>query len=449
MNARPIPTPPGKLFLGNLLELRHDTLNILVKYSREIGDVVRIRLGPRELFFINNPNYFEHILQKNHLNYTKETRAWNKLRPLFGDGLLTSFGPKWLQQRRTMQPAFHRQRIENLSNIFINKTIELADRWSSNIYRNRPINVAEEMMRLTFRIVTATMFSEDLKKEVDTVYWALTQILQYASQSYGRILDFPLWFPTPRNHRVKSGLKALNKIVYELINKRRNHKSAQLDLLAMLMEARDPETGKGMSDEEIRDQVMTIFMTGHETTALALTWTWYLLSVFPNAEQKLYSELKSVLGRRIPTLEDLQKLKYTNRVFKETLRLYPPIWVFGRKTKEPDVLGEYQIPGGSTVFISPYVMHRNSKYFENPEGFDPDRFTTEQIHPPPPFTYIPFGGGPRLCIGRDFALLEFQIIISILAQQFKLSLLPGHVVEKDPSMTLRPRRGMFMTIEEK
>jgi cytochrome P450 len=444
-----IPSPPGHLFLGNIQEVRKNPLRTLVEYSREIGDIIRIRLGPRTLFFINHPDYIKHILQDNYSNYSKLTRGWNKLRPLFGDGLLTSYGPKWLQQRKTMQPAFHLQRIKNFVSVFIDETNALVESWRPLAKNGKLIDVSEEMMGLTFRIVTKTLFSEDLGNEVDTVYWALTQILHCASEGYYRLIDFPLWVPIPRNHRARAGLQALDKIVYDLIEQRRQRGSSQSDLLSMLMEVKDPDTDKRMTDEEIRDQVMTIFMTGHETTAVALTWTWYLLSKFPEATRKLGLELDNVLNGKAPSLESLSELTYTRRVFKEALRLYPPIWVFSRRTSNEDRLGDYVVPAGSTIFMSPYVMHRNPDFFKNPEGFDPERFTSDKIGPPPPFIYMPFGGGPRICIGREFASMEAQIIISILAQHFKLNLLPGHPVEEAPSITLRPKYGMLMTLEEK
>jgi cytochrome P450 len=214
----------------------------------------------------------------------------------------------------------------------------------------------------------------------------------------------------------------------------------------MLMEVKDPETGKGMSDQEIRDQVMTLFMTGHETTAVTLTWTWYLLSKNPAVERKLRSELQEVLGDRLPTFEDLPKLKYTTCVFKEALRLYPPVWVFSRRALQEDEIDGYRIPAGSTVFVSPYVMHRHTRYWENPEGFDPERFASGKSEELPAFAYMPFGGGPRLCIGRDFAMMEAPIILAIVAQHYRLNLLSGHPVEEEPSITLRSRYGMMMNL---
>lgn len=443
------PVPPGSFIFGNLFELKDQILEGLSRYAKDYGDILRIKAGPRILYFINNADYIKHILQDNYSNYSKRTRGWNKLRPLFGEGLLTSDGPQWLQQRRTMQPGFHHRRIQHFFDLFVKEANALVESWRPLAKQGKAVNVSDEMMGITFRIVTSTLFSEDLKGDVTTVGSALDTILHCASDDYAKIIDFPFWFPTLNHLKAKRALRELDEIVYPIIRKRRESKEPKHDLLSMLMAMRDPETGVSLNDKELRDQIMTIFMTGHETTAVSLAWAWYLLWKHPEIEQRMAQEIKNVFNGGQIQLEDLGKLETVQRVFKETLRLYPPIWVFSRKVIKDDIISGWRIPSGATIFFSPYVMHRNPQVFENPEDFDPDRFTSAKIEPPPPFTYFPFGGGPRLCIGKDFALMEARVLLSIIANTYRLNLVSGHKVETDPTITLRAKYGIMMNLEEK
>jgi cytochrome P450 len=447
MSSNSVPGPVGHPIVGNLIELKRDPTRNLIQLSREFGDVVRLRLGPRTLYFLNHPAHVQHILQDNFQNYLKHTRGWNKLSPLFGEGLLTSDGKSWFGQRRLMQPAFHRHRIATFATIMTQVIEEMLERWSHYAEKGQVLDIAPEMMQITLRIMGEVLLSTNVSDGAEVVRDALTVVLHYASDSYTKILAWPLYVPTRRNLSFKKALRDLDQIIYGIIEERRRNKQDPGDLLSMLMHARHEGTETGMNDRELRDQVMTIFMTGHETTANALTWAWYLLAQHPDVARRMQAELNEVLGGRPPALEDLQHLKYTTMVFNEALRLYPPIWVFSRLVKEKDQIDGFEIPAKSTVFISPYALHRRPDFWENPEGFDPDRFDSEKSAKVPRYAYIPFGGGPRECIGINLAMMEGPLILATIAQRYQLHLLPGHRVEMDPSITLRPLYGMKMMLK--
>lgn len=305
------------------------------------------------------------------------------------------------------------------------------------------------MMRLTLTIVCLTLFTSDISDEASDVGQALTVVLRHANNRISSLFPLPENFPTEENYRFQQALKTLDRVVYNLINERRQSGEDTGDLLSMLVFARDEETGESMSEKQLRDEVMTIFLAGHETTANALSWTWYLLSKHPDVERRLDAELKEVLGGRVPTLFDLKNLKYTLQVLNETMRLYPPVWEIGRENIGTDQLGGYDIPSNSTIILSAYVTHRHPDFWENPEGFDPERFSPEHSGNRPQYAYFPFGGGPRTCIGNNFALMEAQLVIADIAQKYRLELVPGHVVEPEPMITLRPRNGILMTLHPK
>jgi cytochrome P450 len=436
---KPAPGPRGHPVLGSLPAVRRDPLKVFLESFRDYGDVVRFRFGPMIGHLVSSPAGANHILAENNKNYGKQTRGYESLRYVLGNGLLTSEGDFWKRQRRIAQPAFHRQRIGGFAQAMVRAASEAAARFESQ--RGQVIDVADEMMRLTLRIVGETLLGHDPSGNASEVSSALSFLLAMVNQRTSRVIFFgrPI-LPTPENFRIRRSLATLDAIVHRIIAERRERPGD--DLLSMLMEATDESTGEKMDDRQLRDEAMTILLAGHETTANALTWTWLLLSRYPAALRELRQELSNVLGGRPPILEDLPRLRFTKMVIEESMRLYPPAWIIARSVAETDEIGGYQIPAGSIVFVSPYVVHRHPKFWQDPEGFDPRRFENEK----PRGAYFPFGGGPRMCIGNGFATMEAELVLATIAQRVRFELQPGHPVVLDPSITLRPRHGMKMRV---
>jgi cytochrome P450 len=314
----------------------------------------------------------------------------------------------------------------------------MLDQWHDFVERDQPLDVAAEMLHLTLCIVSKALFNRDLSDEMDSVGQAVTTVNRLLSE-YLYAPFPPLNVPTPRNRRFQAARRTLDQIVQSIITHRRQQNTDMGDVLSMLLIAHDEETGQGMNDQQVRDEVMTLLIAGHETVSTALTWTWYLLSQHPEVERRLYSELDEVLGGHVPTVDHLSRLSYTRMVLEEVLRLYPPAWVFGRKAISDDEIGGYFIPANSMIVLSPYVTHRNPAFWENPEAFNPERFTPERSAGRPHYAYFPFGGGSRMCIGNNFALMEMQLILATIAQRYRLHLVPGHPVEPEALLSLRPR----------
>jgi cytochrome P450 len=435
------PNPQGSPIIDSLADLQKDSLNFLLNIRREYGNIARYRVGTRVLYLVSHPDDIKHVLQDNNKNYHKSS-GYRRLESFLGQGLLTSEGNVWRRSRKLMQPAFHRERISNFSGIMTDATEKMLQRWQGFAERQEVFNVSDEMMRLTLSIVCRTLFTTDISDEATDVGQALTVVLKYASDRTENI-------PTAENIRYQEGLNTLDRVVYGLINERKQSGEDTGDLLSMLVFARDEETDESMDEKQLRDEIMTIFLAGHETTANALSWTWYLLSKHPDVERRLSAELKEVLGGRVPTLFDLKNLQYTSMVLNEAMRLYPPVWQVGRETINADKIGGYEIPSNSTVIMSSYVTHRHPDFWENPEGFDPERFSPERSTDRHQYAYFPFGGGPRTCIGNNFALMEAQLIIADIAQRYRLELVPGHVIEPQPMITLRSRDGILVSLHAK
>ena len=441
------PSAPGNPLLGNLLQARRDPLKFFLGSAGRHGDVVRYRVLTEVGYLVSHPEGVEHVLQKNHRNYDKGTEDYDVLRWLLGQGLLTSDGDFWRRQRRLMQPAFHRRLVATFGERMVGETATMLERWRPHAESGQPVDVAAEMMRLTLDIVGHALFGLDLSREATSFGRAFTEANRYLSDR----LYFPFpppSVPTPRNRRFKAALRTLDAVAEGVIRERRRAADGEDrgDLLSMLLSARDEETGEGMDDRQLRDEVMTLLLAGHETTANALSWTWYLLGEHPEAEERLRAELSGVLGVRLPTVEDVPNLRYTRMVIEESMRLYPPVWAIGRNTIAEDEILGYRIPANVEVTLSAYVTHRHPAFWEDPEVFDPERFSPGRSEGRPRFAYFPFAGGPRLCIGRDFALLEAQLILATVAQRYRPRLVPGHPVESEPLITLRPRRGLPMTL---
>jgi cytochrome P450 len=405
--------------------------------------VVRFTAGPVVLHLVTDPGSVQQVMQTHNKNYTKQTKGFDTLRLLLGNGLLTSEGEYWLRQRRIAQPGFHRERITGFAQTMLRCTDEHLAGWETRI--GEEVDVHAEMMKLTLRMASLTLMSADTQGQADEVGRALTVALTFANKQITRALPYMPRLPTAENRRLLEARGTLDRVINDIIAARRAGTDAD-DLLSMLMHARDEETGETMSDLQLRDELMTLFLAGHETTANALTWAFMLLSQYPAEARLVTAEVQSVLGDRPPTVGDLMKLPRLKRFIDEVLRLYPPAWSIGRAAAEDDELMGFHIPGGSTLIVNPFVTHRNPDVWHNPEGFDPDRFLPERVEKLPRFAYFPFGGGPRICIGAAFAQMELQIVLARTIQKLSLTLRPGHRAALDPVITLRPHGALPMRL---
>jgi cytochrome P450 len=439
------PGPKRKLLGGNFLAFRRDPLSYLQSLAREHGDIVFFRMGPQDVFFLNHPDYVKDVLVTHNQKF-KKGRALQKSKRLLGEGLLTSEGDFHRRQRRLAQPAFHRQRVASYAALMTDYAAQTSERWQDGETRD----ISEEMMRLTLAIVGRTLFDADVERDARDVGEALTVIMDLFNMMlmpFSELLDK---LPLPQKRRFQKAREQLDAIIFRLIEERRRSGEDHGDLLSMLLLAQDEEERSGgMTDEQVRDEAMTIFLAGHETTANALVWTWYLLSQNPEVEARLHEELDTVLAGRLPEFSDVAQLRYTEMVLAESMRLYPPAWAIGRLTLDDYEVGGYRLPTGSLVLLSQYVMHRDARYFNEPERFDPLRWLPEAKEARPQYSYFPFGGGPRRCIGEGFAWMEGILLIAALAQRWRLRLVPDHPVKTQPVITLRPRHGMLMTLEKR
>lgn len=441
------PGPRGLPIVGMLPAVRRNPTAVFMRAALRYGDVVYLRIGSRRGFLITNPADVRHVLQDNARNYHKSP-LYAKLRMSLGNGLLTSEDEFWLRQRRIAQPAFHRQRVAALAGIMVEAARGTAAEWQSLASRGKPTDVGEEMMRLTRTVVLRALLGADLGPYTANIDHAWTVINQHIGESFWS-LGFMDRLPTSKRRQFEAARVLLREAVDHVISQRRGSPSRTPDLLSMLLAARDEETGEAMTDEQLRVEVTTFLLAGQETTSLALTWTWYLLSQHPWAQRRLEEEIDTVLAGRSAEYSDLANLPYTRMVIDEAMRLYPPAWGFSRQATEDDQLGRFRLPRGWLAFIIPYVLHRLPAFWHDPEAFDPERFLPQRSADRPKFVYLPFGAGPRQCIGNQFALIEAQLIVATLAQRYRLHLVPRHRVEPWALITLRPRFGMPMMIERR
>lgn len=426
-------------------EIQRDPLTFLMRNAAEHGDFIHYPLGLWDVVQVTHPAIIKHILQDNSRNYTKNTIQYNTLAQVTGRGLLTSDGDLWFRQRRLMQPAFNRQRLAGYEDVIVSATTGMLDRWLPGA----TIDVDAAMMQVALEIVGKTLFGLDLRSEAAELTEGVLEMLAYVVYRASTPVAPPLSVPTGRNRRYKDAMAKLERVVYDTIAQRRAEGVDRGDVLSILLAARDSETGAPMPDSQIRDEMTTLIVAGHETIASALTWAWYLLSISPTVRERMEEELDTVLAGRLPAVEDLHALAYTRAVFDEVLRLYPPAWLITRRALAEDSIGGQTIPAGAIIIMSPYVMHRHPTYWSNPTGFDPGRFRPEVAAERPRFAYIPFGGGPRLCIGDNFALLEGPLIMATVAQRYRLNNVPSHPVQMDALVTLRPHDGLMMTVESR
>jgi cytochrome P450 len=438
MPRRP-PGPKPHFLIGNMPLASPDPLPIFSAWAAEFGDIFYYRAAWLHVYFLNHPDLIEEVLVRRYKNFLKD-RVIRNSRWFFGEGLLTNEGDSWLRQRRLSAPAFHRERVSSYATIMTSYAQQMLAHWQDGETRD----IHQEMMRLTLQIVVRALFNVEAEQTAE-ISSALNLIM---SNTTGiRILLPPIarYLPTPRMISFRRAVARMDHTVYNIIAQHRANKIDSGDLLSMLIAARD-EDGSRMSDRQLRDEVLTFLIAGHETTALSLTWTWHLLAQHPEVERKLHQELDRVLGARVPEFSDLPALIYTERVIKESMRLYPPAWSLARTVISDFELRGYCIPAGANVVMSQWIMHRHPTYFPEPEKFDPDRWLPERSQKLPRFAYFPFGGGPRQCIGSSFAMMEATLLLATIAQRFHLRSVPEHPVVAIPSFTLRPKYGMRMTL---
>ena len=442
------PGPRRSLIPGRqMFSFRRDPLAFLSRLAREYGDIAYFKMGPQRAFFLNHPDYIRDVLVTHHENFHKG-RALQRAKRLLGEGLLTSENAHHRRQRRLAQPAFHRGRIDGYGDEMVECAARAAARWR----QGETLDIAREMTRLTLAIVGKTLFYADVEADADDVGRALTEVMDlfgYLMLPYSELFEK---LPIPATRRFQRARASLDAIIYRIIDERRRSGADRGDLLSMLLVAEDAEGDGGrMSNEQVRDEAMTLFLAGHETTANLMTWAWYLLATHPEVERRLHDELDAVLeGGRLPRTEDLPRLRYTEMVVAEVMRLYPPAWAIGRLTIREHEVGGYRIPTGALVLVSQYVMHRDARYFTEPERFDPERWTPEAKSERPQFSYFPFGGGPRRCIGEGFAWMEAVLLVSTIASRWRMRLVAGRRVETSPLITLRPGKdGVHVTLERR
>jgi cytochrome P450 len=425
-----------------------DPLGLFMRGIGEHGDFVRFRFGWLSYHLVSDPRAAHHVLVENAKNYVK-SRNYAGLKILLGQGLLTAEGDFWKRQRRLAGPAFHRQRLAGFADTMVACTNDHLARWEKELLPGRKrFDLHTEMMRLTFRVVGRTLLSKELDGEANAFGDALNVALKWTNDYVESVVKVPPWVPTPANLRYRKAAATLEGLVYSIVAERRAEGPGAArhdDLLAMLMEVKDEATGETMSDRQLRDELITLVLAGHETTANSLSFAFDLLSRHPEVARRVRAEALEVLGDRDPTLADLPRMPYAKAVIEETMRLFPPAWVMERDAIEADVVGGFPLAKGSTIAVSPYVMHRHPGLWQNPEGFDPERFLTPdpQRHK---LAYIPFGAGPRMCIGNAFAMMEMQLILPMVLRRFAIDLEPHARVELDPSVTLRPRSGVPMRL---
>ena len=434
--------PSEGLKRWSLGPLNDNPLDYFTKVAREYGDIAGLRVLNFRSIFINHPDLIEEVLVTNARKYSKG-RVLRANRHVFGEGLLTSEGDFWLRQRRLAQPAFHRARIASYAATMVEYTQRMLNGWRGGEERD----AHQEMMRLTLQIVGKTLFDADVERDAQDVGKSLELLLEIGA-NFRRAIFVPHWLPTPTNLRVKREVAQIEKILYRIIGERRASGRDAGDLLSTLLSAQD-EDGSRMTDRQLRDEAVTLFLAGHETTASTLSWTWWLLARNPAVEAKLHAELDAVLGDRAPSLDDLPRLAYAGHVITESLRLYPAAWGMARLAVEDHEIAGYPVTKGMGVAMAQWVVHRDPRWYDAPEEFRPERWENDLWKRLPRFAYFPFGGGPRQCIGNAFALMEATLILATIARKFRLRLVANRPVAPLASITLRPRHGVGVILESR
>lgn len=434
--ARQAPGPRGIPLLGSLPQWKARTAEFLLQTQRDHGEVSRVRLGPVTMHLVTEPDAVGRVLKDNSSNYVRGT-LYEQFRTVMGDGLLTTDGELWRSHRRTMQPVFLRGAVAAIGPNVVQATQEMLDAWEEKARLGEPVDLVTETLRLTLVTLSRSLFGFDVRPQAPVLKEVVDNVIEVMFK-HGTLSEMlPSWLPIKRNRLIKRDRLIFTRLVEEI---RREHAdTGQGALMALIEAAKDPVTGRGWTDDQVRDEMLTLYLAGHETTAVALCWTLVSVLLNPSVQEELDAELARVLGGRIPDPADLESLPYTNSVVDEALRLYPPIWIYPRDTVEADELGGYHIPAKSSVLLSPLASHRNPRYWDNPEAFDPQRFTPQAVKARPRMAYIPFGAGARMCIGNLMALMELRMMVAMINQRFRLSLVPGNFLRYgDSSISLRP-----------
>lgn len=436
--------PKGWPLLGTMLEARRDPLAYTLRLSREYGDVARFHFGPFKGFFVSHPDGVAQILQDHHDNYDKRNYDYDMLRPFVGEGLITSDGDDWLQERRLLQPSFHQRQLDTFVQS-MNRSIQKAlEAWRPTDQGAQVIDVGREMNRLALEIISKLLIQEDLGPRKERIIEAFRVVNRQVARRFQSLLPLPLWVPLPGNLAARRAKAEIDRVLRDAISERGAGDSEAV--LDVLVRAHGGPSGVNGVTKQVLDEMVTLILAGHETTAALLSWTWYLLDQNPEAARQVREEAREILSGHGVRAEDLPKLIVTERVLKESLRMYPPIWMISRRAKEEDVIRGYRIPAESVVAISPFAMHRDPKYWQEPERFDPQRFTAAREDARPTFAYFPFGGGPRLCIGGGLAMMEAKMVLATAAQRYRLERVGDRPLKPKPMVTLRPESGPMMRV---
>lgn len=444
--SRKIPRPKAyDLLMGNINQLRTERLLFLRDQQKELGDIFELRIPGRKLIVCTDPEAIKHVLVDNNKNYTKSF-AYDSIRLFLGNGLLTSEGEFWKKQRRLAQPAFHKQKLDLMFRNMVEQTQTSVAHLEQYADSGQPVNLGKELYALTLNIVNNTLFYNEIDSTTDRIYNLVSQGSEIISERIDNPFRLPLWIPTPRNRHEQKVLHEMDDIFFGIFRRRRHNAVEHMDLLSMLMDARDEDTGETMSDRQLRDEILTIFVAGHETTQIALGWTFYLLSQNPEKMAILQQEIDTVLKGEIPTPESVRQMPYLKLVIDESMRVFPPAWIMGRKSIEADELCGYPIEPGTNVVMPIYVVHHDERVWENAEAFIPERFRPENLKEKHKYSYFPFGGGPRLCIGNNFAIQEMQVVLCMFLQRFRIGIDPAFMPELDPLVTLRAKNPIYAKV---
>lgn len=448
LQGKAIPGPRSLNPLKSTLAFQRRPLQFLAELQQHYGNIAQFRLAIWPMVFISHPDYIKHVLQDNHPNYDKDAPFFQVGRPVVGNGLVIAVGGNdWLRQRRLVQPAFHHQRIAALGTLMTDTTNVMLQQWDTYARERQVFDVGKEMSSLTLQILSKSLFNVDVSAKTNNFGQAFSQANAFLIDYF--YMPFPpLFIRTPRNRRFWSAVQTMDAIAYEIIRDKRQQQEDVGDLLSILLNAVD-ENGQGMDDKQLRDEIMSLLLAGHESSANVLAWTCYLLTQHPEAEERLHAELDQILAGRIPTVEDLPQLHYTRMVLEEAMRLYTPAWLLMRRAIQDDEIDGYHIPANSYVLWSTYISHRHPDFWEKPEQFYPEHFSAEGSAKRPRHAYMAFSSGPRICLGNTFAMTEMQLILATIARQYSVSLAPGHHVEPEPLLTLRPKNGVLVSIEHR
>ncbi|MEJ2856054.1 MULTISPECIES: cytochrome P450 [unclassified Saccharothrix] len=438
------PGPPRSATLGLLKKLAGDRLALMTSAATQYGDAVKMAIGPKTLYFFNHPDHAKHVLADNAANYHKGIGLVHARRAL-GDGLLTSEGELWRKQRRATQPAFQHKRIARQATAVAESAGRLVDRLRAGV-GGAPLNLMEEMTGLTLDVLGRTLLSEDLS-EFEQVGHAFEAVQDQAMFEMVTMSAVPMWVPLPHQLRFRKARKELRRVVDELAARRVAHGNADGDdVLSRVMASVAQESDPAFGTQRLHDELVTLMLAGHETTASTLGWTFHLLDRHPEVKQRVQAEARSVLGDRLPQYEDLHSLRYTAMVVEEVMRLYPPVWILPRAAQADDEVGGYFVPRGADVLICPYTLHRHPAFWDQPDRFDPERFDPTVTHDRPRYAYIPFGAGPRFCVGNHLGMMEATFAIAMIARELDLRTVPGYEVVPEPMLSLRVRGGLPMTV---